>query len=255
MKSKALPQSGIGIRACHWLLRKLLPRDKTFWKVYAPVIRILKDSYEHKLIRDKMNRYLNLNKEDVVLEDGCGRAVWLSEIQTLVSETVGLDNEMGMLRSAAKKAPRALLVQADLTRKIPFKSETFDKIGSILVDGYLANRKKVREERFRVLVPGGMVAVVTPRKGAKFFKVLKAEARQRKEEQTIIENLKRLPLAIVAVMFGKVAELKAVVGEWRFYEKNELIEAYRRTGFEIVACESVYADQAWLLIAKKPLSN
>jgi ubiquinone/menaquinone biosynthesis C-methylase UbiE len=204
------------------------------------------------MIRQKITRYLDLDKNDVVLEDGCGRAVWLSEIQPLVSETVGLDNDLGMLKGAMEKAPKAMLVLADLTQKIPFKNGTFNKIGSILVDGYLRNSQKVREERFRVLAPGGMIAVVTPRQGARFFKVLTAEIRHRKEESSIIENLRRLPLAIIAALFGKIAELKAVVGDWHFYKKDELIEAYRRTGFEIIACESVYADQAWLLIVKKP---
>jgi len=252
MKLYSVQPTRIKNKIWHKMLKLLLPKDKNFWKVYAPVIRILKDSHEHRMIREKINRYLDLGKDDVVLEDGCGRAVWLSEIQALVSETVGLDNDLGMLKGAMERAPKAMLVLADLTQKIPFKNGTFNKIGSILVDGYLKDSRKVRQERFRVLAPGGMVAVVTPRKGAKFFKVLSAEIRHRKEESTIIENLRRLPLAIIAALFGKIAELKAVVGDWHFHGKDELIDAYRKTGFEIVACESVYADQAWLLIAKKP---
>lgn len=249
------PLSNIGIdRQKYWqkLLRKLLPEDKTFWYVYAPVIRILKDSNEHRKIREKIDRYFDLNQSDVVLEEGCGNAVWLSEIESRVSHTIGLDVEQRMLEVAMGRAPRSLFVQANLNQGMPFKEEQFTKIGSILVDGYLREQDLPCQERFRVLKPGGMLAIVTPKKGAKFFKVLVAEARQRKEEQTFLKNLKRLPLAIVAVIFGKIAELKAVVGDWHFHGREELIEKYSKAGFEIVACELVYADQAWLLIVRKP---
>lgn len=232
--------------------RAVLPEDATFWKVYAPVIRILKDSHEHQLIRDKINKYFQLDRTDTVLDEGCGKAVWLSEIQPRVGSAVGIDCEEGMLDEARAQAPGASFILADLNKKLPFKDGEFSKIGSILVDGYLRNRELAMGERYRLLTPGGMLAIVTPRKGAKFFKVLTAEARHRKAEQTVIENLKRLPLAIVAVAFGKIAEAKAVIGDWHFYEKDELTGRYRAAGFEIIACERVYADQAWLLVVRKP---
>jgi len=234
------------------LLRTLLPEDRTFWKLYSPVIRILRDSHEHRLIRQKMSQYLNLSKSDKVLEEGCGKAVWLSEVQARVAETIGVDGELGMLREARSVSPRSRFVLANLDQDLPFRSEHFTKIGSILVEGYLRKPELLRSESFRVLAPGGMMAVVTPRKGARFFRVLSAEAKQRKQEQTVVDNLRKLPLAVIAVIFGKMAELKAVIGDWHFYEKEELMEAYRRAGFEIVACESVYAEQAWLLVIKKP---
>lgn len=249
------PAANGPVKTWQRMLRKLLPKDRTFWKVYAPVIRILRDSREHQLIREKMSKYLDLGKEDVVLEEGCGRGIWLAEITGKVRYAVGLDVDPGMIKAAWAAAPQADFVRHDLNQGIPFRNESFSRIGSILVEGYLRNREIARAERFRVLQPGGMLAIVTPRRGAKFFKVLKAEARQRKEERTVIENLKKLPLAIIAIIFGKIAELKAVVGDWHFYEKDELADFYRSGGFEIVACEPVYADQAWLLIVRKPSIN
>ncbi len=247
-----MKSSGGVSRVWHRLVRSALPEDQTFWKVYAPVIRILRDSREHQLIRQKINAYFGLSKSDVVLEEGCGNAIWLSEIIPQVKAAIGLDGEKAMLDAARRRAPGAGFVLADMNERVPFGNGRFTKICSILVDGYLRNREQAVRERYRILSPGGMLAVVTPRKGAKFFRVLVSEAKHRKEEQTVIESLKRLPLAVVAVLFGKIAELKAVIGDWHFYEKDELIDFYRRAGFEIVACDAVYADQAWLLVVRKP---
>ena len=96
-KITSKPQLRLRHKICRGVIRALLPRDKTFWKVYAPVIRILKDSNEHRKIREKVNRHFNLDKKDVVLEEGCGKAVWLAEVQSQVARAVGLDSEKGML--------------------------------------------------------------------------------------------------------------------------------------------------------------
>ncbi|MFA5113525.1 MAG: methyltransferase domain-containing protein [Candidatus Margulisiibacteriota bacterium] len=233
-------------------LRTVLPGDANFWRVYAPVIRILKDSHEHRLIREKIGRYLQLGAKDAVLEEGCGNAIWLAQISGQVARSFGLDCEKKMLEVARQASPRSDFFLGDLNDNLPFADAAFTRIGSILVEGYLRNDQRSREENFRVLEPGGLIAVVTPRRGASFFRVLAAEARQRKEERSVIANLRKLPLAVVAIIFGKIAELKAVIGDWHFYDRQPLIDAYRQAGFEIVACESVYADQAWLLIARKP---
>ncbi|MBU1616383.1 MAG: methyltransferase domain-containing protein [Candidatus Margulisbacteria bacterium] len=237
------------------LARIVLPKDSTFWRVYSPIIKILADSKEHQIIRSKINHWLRLEKKDNVLEVGCGKGVWLSEVEGLVSTAVGLDAESKMLEGAAANVQRANLVLSDLNQPLPFSDGSFSKVTSILVEGYLRNRELSCAEKFRVLAPGGMLAVVTPKKGASFFRVLVAEAKHRRAEQAVVErgNIRRLLLGVTAsLLFGKMAELKAVVGEWHFYEKDELVNMYREAGFEVVACESVYANQAWLLIARKP---
>ena len=234
------------------LVRKILPSDKNFWKVYSPVIRILKDSFEHRRIRLLIDVIFEYNSRDVVLEEGCGKAVWLSEIQPKIRRAIGLDIDAGMIRGAMKQVPQASFVQANLNEGVPFKNGTFTKIGSILVLGYLNKPELAIAEQFRTLQPGGMIAVVTPKKGAKFFKVLAWEARERKDNGTFIQNLRKLPLGIIAVLFGKIAEMKAVYGDWNFYELDELRAKYSKAGFEIVAVSSVYAEQAWLLIGRKP---
>ena len=164
--------------------RWLLPKDNTFWKVYAPIIRILKDSYEHRMIREKVNKMLDLNEGDAVLEQGCGKAIWLSEIQPKVAIAIGIDSEMRMLDGAKQQTPRACFMQADMNEPLWFGNDNFTKIGSILVEGYLRNRELSCQEKYRILAPGGMAAIVTPKKGASFFKVLVAEAKHRKKEKT-----------------------------------------------------------------------
>ncbi len=233
------------------IVRCFLPSDKTFWRAYTPVIKVLKDSNEHKKIREKLIEHLSLNKNDTLLDAGCGLAKWLSECAPKVKMTVGTDSGFEMLQVAKRDIPQTQFVQADLEKEIPFKDNSFTKIGSILVYGYLTDREKALQEMIRILKPEGLIGIVTPIEEAKFFKVLKAEAGHRKKEHAIIRNLIKLPLAVTAVLFGKIAELKDWVGQWHFYSEEELIDEFRSEGLEIIYRERVYADQAILLIAKK----
>lgn len=242
------------------VMRKLLPGDKTFWHVYSPVIRILKDSNEHKIIQGKMNDMLCLSGRDTLLDAGCGRADWLISVSGRVGTSVGVDFENGMLSAARSLSFKSYMsgvggqsrfTQASLD-SMPFSNEYFTKIGSILVYGYLGDRDSARKELIRVLASGGRMAIVTPKKGARFFEVLKAEARARKSEGSILKNLAKLPLAATAVFFGKIAELKDWAGQWHFYEEGELERELEAEGLRIIGSEFVYAGQAVLVVAEKP---
>lgn len=236
------------------MLRAVLPGDNTFWRIYAPVINILRDSKEHQIIRERMNQALNLTTSDKVLDLGCGKGIWAGQVLPQVSSVTAVDNEERMLSYARLIFPGVSFMQMDLNQHLPFSNASFTKAGSLLLEGYIHDRDLLHRESFRVLDNGGILAVVTPKKGASFFKVLMAEARRRKEEHITDEgNFKKLVLgATASLIFGKMAELKAKAGDWHFYEKDELIEAYQAAGFNVLSCDLVYAQQAWLLIAQKP---
>jgi ubiquinone/menaquinone biosynthesis C-methylase UbiE len=238
----------------HRAARRMLPSDRTFWKVYSPVIRVLRDSKEHQKIREKLSLGLDLRVDDILLDAGCGRGDWLIESSLKVKRAFGVDFEMGMLGAACRAGKtRTALAQASI-EALPFADKTFNKIGSILVYGYISDRESAMKELVRVLSPGGKIGIVTPIKGASFFKVLKAEARNRKEEGSILSNLKRLPLALTAVFFGKLAELKDKFGDWHFYTYDELASELLAEGLIVHHGQKVYADQALLVIAEKPKS-
>ncbi|MDD4179485.1 MAG: methyltransferase domain-containing protein, partial [Candidatus Margulisbacteria bacterium] len=239
-------------RALSWLL----PTDNHFWSAYSPIIKILGDSYALRLIHERIGQHLALKPLDKVLDLGCGNGLWIKEaLQAGVARAVGVDYEEKMLAVARRNCPAAEFSRANLNEALPFANGEFTKIAEILVLGYLKNQALHISESWRVLAPGGTLAVVTPKEGASFYQVLKWEAKQRQAEKAIIKNIKRLPLGLAAASFGKIAELKAKIGEWHFYQRDELITAYRRAGFEIINCEPVYADQAWLLIVRRPIDS
>lgn len=239
----------------HKALRAALPDSPTFWRLHSRIQRkAVDDSLVYKEMYEKLSSALQLNSEAVVFEAGCGKGDWLALISPKVRSAVGVDLEEGMINEA-KMRTRGLknikIESADLEGRLPFPDGSFDKAASTLVYGYLSNRAGFLNELSRILVPGGSVAIITPKKGVRFVKVLLEEIRRKRSHGSITKNLSKIPTALGTLLFIKLAELKGKTGQWRFLDQDELASDLRSAGFDVLSLEPVYAGQAWLAVAKK----
>lgn len=244
----------IVLRSIKWLLRLVLPSNRMFWSAYAPFINALEKSVEYDITVKAFISYLNPNKQQEWLDAGSGDGLFISRIADKIAHIVGIDATPQMIEQANKRLARvrnANLRQIDLNVKLPFASGSFDRISSLFVLGYLSNRDTALNELCRVLKPGGIIAVATAKKGAKFLKILQAEVTRKRAEGTFRQNLHNLPSGIAAITFGKIAELKEWIGEYYFYEQKELENEFIRRGMEIIASFYSYGNQAIVVIAKK----
>jgi len=232
-----------------------LPTNNRYWGTYASFIKVLGQSIEYRNMVITMVSYLNLKPGDEVLDAGCGNGQWICWYRDLVGKIVGVDGQPEMLAAARLKLgqdKKVELVHANLNQRMPFADGSFDEIVNVLVLGYLQNRDLALDELVRVLRPGGRIAIATPIDGAKFYKILKEEAKHRKSEGSFLRDLKRLPLGLIAIGYGKVAELKCWVGEYHFYSQNELEQALVERGLKIIYSGQAYAKQGLVIVAEKP---
>jgi len=202
----------------------------------------------------RLTLVLQLSRDHVVLDAGCGRGDWLKSISPEVRSAIGIDYEESML-AAAKKRTSGLsnvrIQKASLEEMLPFPDGHFNRIASTMVYGYLSSKEKVLKEFYRVLAPGGMIAIITPKKGVKFIKVLFEEMKYKSDQGTIIRDLKKLPLAAALIVSMKVAELKGVSGQWHYVDRDEFAAELESAGFEVLSIKPEYAGQAWLAVARK----
>ena len=90
-----------------------------------------------------------------VLDAGCGTGANLRVLAAAGAAPVGLDFSMGMLRTAQRAVPAALLAQADLNDAFPVKRSAFDALLCSLVSEHLTNLATFFAETFTVLKHGG----------------------------------------------------------------------------------------------------
>lgn len=94
-----------------------------------------------------------------VLEVGSGTGFWLNLLHTLVPNLYGLDYSLGMIEQAqGQPAPLKLLRGSAL--QLPYHGNTFDLVYCVDAIHHFRAHKDFISEAFRVLKPGGALAVI-----------------------------------------------------------------------------------------------
>ncbi len=111
--------------------------------------------------------FLDLQENDTVLDCGCGRGFYLNMARSISNCTLtGCDsNDYDQVIDVAKKELKGKnisIVEANVLQGLPFADNSFDKIIFSEVIEHLPDDTAGLKELFRVLKPGGVLAVTTP---------------------------------------------------------------------------------------------
>jgi ubiquinone/menaquinone biosynthesis C-methylase UbiE len=106
--------------------------------------------------------YLELADGLEILDCGCGMGFYLMAIQHLrAARLTGLDDDRERMRYAERYGVRAKLVVGD-AQALPFPDESFDRVLMSEVLEHVPDDKAAAREAFRVLRPGGILAISVP---------------------------------------------------------------------------------------------
>jgi ubiquinone/menaquinone biosynthesis C-methylase UbiE len=101
-----------------------------------------------------------LPKKGLLLDIGCGTGLFVEKYGVAQGTAIGLDISRGMILQARRRCKeREFVVGTGET--IPFCEESFDAVASLLAFSYMKDPRAVLGEAFRVLKPGGTLAVCT----------------------------------------------------------------------------------------------
>ena len=96
----------------------------------------------------------------LLLDLGCGTGLFMRRYGELGGTAVGLDISRGMVE-AAREQGRWFEYLVGTAEVLPFRDGTFDAVSCVLAFSYLGNPAWMLGEAFRVLKPGGILAVST----------------------------------------------------------------------------------------------
>jgi len=94
-----------------------------------------------------------------ILEVGSGTGYWLNLLRQVSSNIFGLDYSLGMLRQAQQQ-PAELKLANGSAVQIPYKDKAFDLVYVVDAIHHFGDHKAFIAEAFRVLKPGGALAVI-----------------------------------------------------------------------------------------------
>lgn len=109
--------------------------------------------------RERFLDVVNPSKKDIILDAGCGTGRYISELKKKCKKVIGVDFSSDMLEVARYKNPDVEFYQADLTKGLSFKKESFDKIISSLVFSHFKDIEPPLREMHRLLKKGGRIFI------------------------------------------------------------------------------------------------
>lgn len=178
---------------------KILGNPSMIRRIQAPVIM----------------RMLNPQKDDLILDTGCGGGFFTYEIAK-ICKCIGIDwNISKNLSYAMRKLPSVSYMKSDV-QKMPFKDEIFDKILLSSVLQMVENDEDLLKECYRVLKKNGVLVLSVP------------------IEYIYIKRLNKFKNELIK-KFGSRGK--------GFYRYDEVIRLLQRAGFEIM--ETEYAPKRW----------
>lgn len=232
--------------------------DHKFWEKYFKVYDVLNYVIPYQELLDTIVEKLEIKEGDLVLDAGCGTGNLVIKMKEKGARVIGLDNCIEALDRYRKKCPDAEIVVSNLTDKLPFSDNIFDKIAANNVIYTLDKqiRLKLFRELYRVLKPTGILVVSDAHIGFKPVKIYFDTIKIQKERTGFFKTIKLiLKVAIPTVkmlIYNKQLVSESEKGSLDFIEPQEHIELMRACGFKEISDNlNVYSDQATLNKCRK----
>jgi len=118
--------------------------------------------YDSSLVPERANALISLIqqvKARRILEVGCGTGFWLNLLASRVKAACGLDYSSGMLEQAKRQPSPLELLRGDAIH-LPYQDNLFDLVYCVDAIHHFGKPDVFIFEAFRVLRPGGALAVV-----------------------------------------------------------------------------------------------
>jgi ubiquinone/menaquinone biosynthesis C-methylase UbiE len=182
---------------------------------------------------------------------------------------VGIDSSREMLERARNKLrdrKHVELQEADLNKRLPFLSATFDHVVSVNTLYAVVDPQRTLEQFYRVLTLGGQLSLVTPVHGFENGEILRAHCKseqpaeywkgvhtnEARETRLVREAFNDDKLADEMILVAKYNRAIAQNGAtFHFFQEEELLTLLCDVGFSIQQCSPIYANQAFFITATK----
>lgn len=229
-----------------------------FWERYFHFYDTLNESPPYRRMVDRHAELLQPSAGDVILDAGSGTANVTAVLAVPGARVTGIDFCEPALERCRRKVPAAEFKVADLTRPLPFADHTFDKAACSLVLHYLVPERQrfAATELFRVLRPGGSLAITVFATGFNTWRVYAETLRSRRHTDglvgTAVAGLRYL--VNTSRIFYYVWRIKRAEhsGDYRFATADELSAILTAAGFRVLSVEPTMAGQCWTALARKP---
>jgi ubiquinone/menaquinone biosynthesis C-methylase UbiE len=229
-----------------------------FWARYFNFYDTLNEAAPYRRMIERHAALLEPAPGELILDAGTGTGNVAVELLKSGARVVGIDFVESALEKCRAKAPAGDFRFGDLTRPLEFAAGHFDKVACCCVLHVLGRDAQgfVVREFFRVVRPGGLVALTAFAEGFNPFTVYRATLGERSRSAGTLEALRfglthSLNTARIMYYVFRIKR-REQTGEYNFLTREGLRAMLERAGFEVVLEERTFAGQCVNALARKP---
>jgi ubiquinone/menaquinone biosynthesis C-methylase UbiE len=222
-----------------------IAKENLFWRLYATCYDTISklDPYQ-ELLRDIAHR-LEIKKGDAVLDAGCGTGNLEALIGGSEVSIFAVDfSETMLARARMKYAYLADFNLLDLSKPLPFKEHTFDRIACCNTLYTLPNPEFTISEFSRTLRDNGRLVIATPISEPNPMAILKGHVKKR-------GIISILPLVLPLILVGIFNQFIVSNKTYHFLTSEELRNLLEDSGFHVSSIDLTYAKQDLLAVCQR----
>lgn len=229
-----------------------------FWKRYFRYYDTLLESIPYKDVIDRYPVYLRPAPGELILDAGTGTGNVADILLSAGASVTGVDFCEAALERCRRKVPDGTFVRADLTKRLPFDSERFDKVACCFVLHNLeaGTHENTLRELGRVLKPGGLVAITVFAQGfdplALYVETVRARRRVSSLRETLAAGIRHSMNTVRILYYLWRIKRREQSGAIHFFTGDALSKLIERSGFELIEREFVIASQGFTVVCRKP---
>jgi ubiquinone/menaquinone biosynthesis C-methylase UbiE len=238
----------------------------SFWEIYSYFYDLfIRNWFPYRRLLEDLDNTLEIKEGEAILDAGCGPGFIIEKV---IKENtgkgisvVGLDVSGGMIKRARKRCKNFSNVKlqvADLNKNLEFPNGSFDKVVCSNTLYALEDPQRVISKFYRVLKPGATVIIANPKPNPRGKELIKEQLTALKEIVPIYKKIYHIiifllliPVDLVVIVINKIILEKGKSKEYHFLGREDLRKIFQEVGFKSVDISSCYADQNWLVRAKK----
>ena len=232
--------------------------EKDFWRRYFKVYDVLNLVVPYQELLQGIIKETDIREGDLVLDAGGGTGNLALILEKQGAKVINLDFSQEALEIHKKKNPHGQMILHNLTQKLPFPDNKFDKVISNNTLYNLPREKRLETmlELKRVLKPKGKIVLSNIHKGFRPIKIYITAIKENIKRYGILNTIKLVFKMIVPTIkmfyYNFIIQKEHKFNKNNLFDFNEQKELLNKTGFKNISeTKLVYASQGILNGATK----
>lgn len=237
------------------------PGGRDFWRRYFTFYDTLNEALPYQQMVRRHVDLLQPSPQEEVLDAGTGTGNLALAMRDGGARVTGIDYVEAALDICRRKAPEVEFRFGDLTGRLDFADDRFDKIVCCNVIYTLApaDQENAVRELYRVLKPGGAAAITVFGAGFKALRVYRETLVMQYRRGGLLDAVRLgLRYSVNTARFlyyvSKIRQQQRG-GNYTFFSREQFQRLLEGGGFQVELMEPTLASQCLLALARKPAAG